>query len=249
MFFNPKTELVGVFITAWAVFICYAMAQQPDLNGVLLFLSTLGYYSIDHFFDLRRMKQANFAFYTKAYFAMIVFAVASFMCLSLFYGFTGTALDFMHRFWPTISLGGIYWALHFLGNNRFTALLKWFLIAVSVGLAMDFPASFQESMLTVLVCLSNVMAFSYLERHKDKMLDNVNLFNTMFKREGLLILLLLVFFVGIMMALLYNMPRGWGVAGYGLMVLLISVWETKFMQNTYRWWLDALLPLAFLPFG
>ncbi len=249
MFFNPKTELVGVFITAWAVFICYAMAQQPDLNGVLLFLSTLGYYGIDHFFDLRRMKQAKFAFYTKAYSAVIVFAAASFMCLSLFYGFTSTALDFMHRFWPTISLGGIYWALHFLGNTRFTALLKWFLIAVSVGLAMDFPASFQESMLTVLVCLSNVMAFSYLERHKDKMLDNVNLFNTMFKREGLLILLLLVVFVGIMMALFYNISRGWGVAGYGLMVLLISVWETKFRQNTYRWWLDALLPLAFLPFG
>lgn len=249
MFFNPKTELVGIFITAWAVFICYAMAQQPDLNGVLLFLSTLVYYSTDHFFDLRRMKRAQFTFYTRAYSAVIVFAAAFFMGLLLFYGFADTALGFMHRFWPTISLGGIYWACHFLGNTRFTGLLKWFLIAVSVGLAMDFPASFQESMLTVLVCLSNVMAFSYLERHKDKMLDNVNLFNSMFKREGLFLMLLPVVVSGIVMALFYNIPRGWGVTGYGLMMLLISAWETKFRQNTYRWWLDSLLPLAFLPFG
>gem|GEM_PF-2521710 len=249
LFFYPKTELVGVFITAWAVSICYALVQQPDLNCGLLFFATLGYYSIDHFFDLRRIKQANLTVFTGWYLALIVISALAFAGLMVLHGFASSFNGFMHKFWPTTLIGAIYFALRFWGNGRFTAIMKWFLISLSVGFAINFPAADLETAMPVLVCLCNVMAFSFLERKKDEGLGNVNLFNAGLKKGVIISFLLMVSGAGIIMAWFYNVPRGWGAAVYGVLVLLICSLETKFRQNTYRWWLDALLPMAFLPFG
>lgn len=249
LFFYPKTELVGVFVTAWAVSLCYVLAQQPDLNGGLLFFATLGYYSIDHFFDLRRIKQENLTVFTGWYMALIVFSAVAFAGLMVLHGFSSSFNGFMLKFWPTALIGAIYFALRFFGNGWFTALLKWPLISLSVGFAINISATDLEMEITLLVCLCNVMAFSYLERKKDAGLGNVNLFNAGLNKGVLISFLLLVFGAGIILALFYHVPIGWGATVYGMLVLMICIFETKFRQNTYRWWLDALLPLAFLPFG
>jgi hypothetical protein len=88
-----------------------------------------------------------------------------------------------------------------------------------------------------------------MERHKDEMFGNRNIFQLRLKKNGLISFLIFLILLGIISDLFLDIKQGFGLTFYSFFSLMVVLSERKFRQNTYRWWLDALLPVAFLPFG
>lgn len=237
-----------MFITAWSVALCCGLYNGFDTNVLLLFLSTLGYYALDHALDIFRYRKSGLNHYLIACLLLALLSMLSFAAVLVFFGFAKTSDAFTARFWPTLLISGCYLLLRL---NRASLLLfvRLLLIALGVGFAIVFPSQMKESMLATTVCFCNVWAFAYMERNKDAELGNKSLFNGVFEKNSLQILLLCAAITGVFFRLFFAIQGGFGLAFYAVSCLLILKNESKFKQNTYRWWLDALLPLAFLPLG
>lgn len=240
---------MGVFITAWAVTLSFTLVNEPNWNAVLLFLSTLGYYSLDHLLDLRKINSAALKSYRIWYGGVIVLSILGFFGLTIYLGFEQSMHGFLMRFWPTGLIGLLYMSLLFFKQNLIFATLKLLMVAFAAGIAIAFAKEDKALITAPLVCLSNILTFSYLERKKDCVLGNVNIFRTSSNGIWLIYFLIMVAGAGILMALFFDVKYGFGAGIYSMLALVVMWNESKFRQNTYRWWLDALLPIAFLPFG
>lgn len=240
---------MGVFITAWAVALCFVLVNEPDLNAVLLFFSTLGFYSLDHLLDLRKINSVDLKSYMIWYSGLIVISISGFLGLTIYLGAEQSMHGFLMRFWPTGLIGLLYLNLRFFKQDLIFATLKLLMVAFAAGFAIAFPAGDKALIVAPLVCLSNVLAFSYLERKKDYALGNVNIFRTSSNGIWLIYFIFMLSGAGILMELFFDVKYGFGAAIYSMIALVMMRNESKFRQNTYRWWLDALLPIAFLPFG
>lgn len=248
-FFSPRTELVGVFITAWAVTLSFTLVNEPNWNAVLLFLSTLGYYSLDHLLDLRKINSAALKSYRIWYGGVIVLSILGFFGLTIYLGFKQSMHGFLMRFWPTGLISLLYLILLFYKQDKIFVTLKLLMVGFAAGFAIAFPAGHEALIVASLVCLNNILAFSYLERKKDYALGNVSIFRTSSKGIWLIYFSFMVAGAGILMELFFDVKYGFGAGIYSMLALVVMWNESKFRQNTYRWWLDALLPIAFLPFG
>jgi hypothetical protein len=246
--FYPLTEFIGIFITAWAIALSYGLHGQFDANTILLFLSTLGYYALDHGLDLIRFQNTSLRCYLRAYMALFVLSACVFGAVVFYAGIMESLRIFMLRFWPTLLIAALYFLVRRKTTQLFL-LIKCLLISLGVGFAVSFPFLHPEILIAPLVCLSNVLVFAFLERNKDAELGNANLFHVGFKKNYLVYGLVIVSAAGIIMQWVFDFKGGFGLAIYAFLSFMILINETKFRENTYRWWLDALLPVAFLPLG
>jgi len=246
--FYPLTEIIGIFITAWAVALCYLLQGRFDNNSLLLFLATLAYYALDHGLDARRFRTESFSHYLKICLLLCALSVLAFGVLLFYFGFMESLGNFMLRFYPTSAIGLLYILLRTKTAKGFL-ILKSLLIALGVGFAISFPSLHGKTLIAPLLCWVNVLVFAYMERNKDAELGNANLFNNGFKKKSLLVGLVIVAIAGTIMQWNLYLHGGFGLSIYACLSIIIMVNEAKFRQNTYRWWLDALLPLAFLPLG
>lgn len=246
--YYPLTEFIGVFVTAWAIALCCGLYNGFDANILLLFLSTLGYYALDHALDIFKFRKTGLQLYLIACLLLALLAMLSFAAVLVFYGIEKTSVAFVGRFWPTLLISGGYFLVR-LSRARLLLFVRPLLIAMGVGFAIVFPAQMTDCMVASVVCFCNVCAFAYMERHKDAELGNTSLFNGVFEKYSLQILLLCAAIAGVVFRLFFAVQGGVGLSVYAVSCLLILKNETKFRLNTYRWWLDALLPVAFLPFG
>jgi hypothetical protein len=244
--FYPLTELIGIFITAWAVALSYGLQGQFDINTLLLFLATLAYYALDHGLDARRFRTESFSHYLKLCMALCALSVLAFGVLLFQFGFMESLRSFMLRFYPTLATGLLYISLRTKTAIGFL-ILKSLLIALGVGFAISFPSLHVKTLIAPLLCWVNVLVFAYMERNKDVELGNANLFNNGFTKKSLLVGLVIVVITGIIMQWILSVNGGYGLSIYACLSIIIMVNEAKFRQNTYRWWLDALLPVTFLP--
>jgi hypothetical protein len=240
---------VGVFITAWAMALCFMLVNEPNWNALFLLLSTLGYYSLDHLLDLRKINSVALKSYTIWYFVLIVLSISVYLGLTIYLGFSQSIYGFLMRFWPTVLIGLLYLSLRFLKQGLFSAALKLLMIAFAAGFAIVFPAEAKHLLIAPLVCLSNVLVFSYLERKKDFALGNNGLFQVSSTETWLTYFLIVLAGTAVLMKIIFDVKYGFGAGIYSILALFMMQNESKFRQNTYRWWLDALLPVAFLPFG
>lgn len=237
-----------MFITAWAVALCCGLYNGFDANVLLLFLSTLSYYALDHALDIFKLRKTGLHIYLIACLLLALLAMLSVAAVLVYYGFEKTSVAFVGRFCPTLLISGGYLIVR-LSRARLLLFVRPLLIAMAVGFAIVFPAQVPVSMLASVVCFCNVCAFAYMERNKDAELGNRSLFHGVFEKNNLQILLLCAAIAGVIFGLFFAVQAGIGLAFYAVSCLLILKNETKFSQNTYRWWLDALLPVAFLPLG
>ena len=237
-----------MFITAWSVALCCGFHNGFDANVLLLFLSTLGYYAVDHALDIFKFRKSGLQLYLIACLLLAFAATLIFTGILVFHGFEKTWVAFTVRFWPTLLISGCYLLLR-LSRASMMLFFRPLLIALGVGFAIVFPSQMNEGMVAIMVCFCNVWAFAFLERKKDAELGNTNLFNGVFEKNSLQILLLFAAITGVFSRLFFATQGGFGLAFYTVSCLLILKNESRFRQNTYRWWLDALLPVAFLPLG
>ena len=237
-----------MFITAWSVALCCGLHNGFDANVLLLFLSTLGYYAVDHALDIFKFRKSGLQLYLIACLLLAFAATLIFTGILVFHGFEKTWVAFTVRFWPTLLISGCYLLLR-LSRAPLMLFVRPLLIALGVGFAIVFPSRITESMVASMVCFCNVWVFAFLERKKDAELGNTNLFNGSFGKNSLNMVLVVTAIAGVFFRLFFATQGGFGLAIYAVSCLLILKNESKFRQNTYRWWLDALLPVAFLPLG
>ena len=246
--FYPVTELIGIFITAWAVSLIYGLLGQFGANAIMLFLATLAYYALDHGLDARRFRNDSLSHYLKVCLLLCVVSILAFGGMLFYFGFMESLLSFMLRFYPTLAIGIFYILLRNKTSKGFL-LLKSLLIALGVGFAISFPSLHINTLIAPLLCWVNVLVFACMERNKDAELGNANLFNAGCTKKSLLVGLVIVVAIGLIIQRIFSEQGGLGLSIYVFLSIIILVNEAKFKQNTYRWWLDALLPVAFLPFG
>ncbi len=246
--YYPLTEIVGVFITAWAVALSCGLYNGFDIQILLLFLSTLGYYSIDHALDLLKFRKSELKFYLLGSLLLALMALLIFTGTLVFCGFEKTWIAFVNRFWPTLLISGIYLLVR-LSRSSVLLFVRPLMIAMGVGFAIVYPVYMAESMVAAMVCFCNVWVFGFMERNKDAELGNASVFNSLFGKNSMYILLLGAAIAGVFFRLFFAVQEGIGLAFYAVFCILILKNESKFRQNTYRWWLDAVLPVAFLPLG
>jgi len=246
--FYPLTELIGIFVTAWAVALSYGLQGQFDANALLLFLSTLAYYAMDHSLDALRFRAASLSYYLKICIMLCCLSVLAFGGVLFYFGFMESLLSFMLRFWPTLVTAVLYVLLRSTTAKGFL-ILKSLLIVLGVGFAISFPCMQLKTLIAPLLCWVNVLVFACMERNKDAELSNANLFDVGFTKKRLMLVLVIVFAAGMIMQWIFFVKGGLGLSVYAFLSIIILMNESKFRENTYRWWLDALLPVAFLPLG
>jgi hypothetical protein len=162
-----------VFITAWSVALCCGLNNGFDTNVLLLFLSTLGYYALDHALDIFRFRKSGLQLYLIACLLLGLTAMLIFTGILVFHGFEKTWVAFTVRFWPTLLISGCYLLLR-LSRAPLMLFVRPLLIALGVGFAIVFPSQMNEGMVAIMVCFCNVWAFAFLERKKDAELGNTN---------------------------------------------------------------------------
>ncbi len=239
---------MGVFITSWSVALSFWLSQGFELNMFLLALATMGYYSLDHWLDLKAITGAGLERFRLANGLLLLTATLFALILAASNGFVATVLSFAERFWLSGLIGAIYFLLRWV-RSPLKVLLKPLLIALAAGAAIAKPALGLDWLQAALVCFCNVLVFAYLERNKDLELGNPNLFNSGFEKRWLTGFIVLAILFGIASDFLLEHRHGYGLTLYAFLSLMILLSEQKLKESTYRWWLDACLPLAFLPIG
>jgi len=175
-------------------------------------------------------------------------SVLAFGGVLFYFGFMESLLSFMLRFWPTLVTAVLYVLLRSTTAKGFL-ILKSLLIVLGVGFAISFPCMQLKTLIAPLLCWVNVLVFACMERNKDAELSNANLFDVGFTKKRLMLVLVIVFAAGMIMQWIFFVKGGLGLSVYTFLSIIILMNESKFRENTYRWWLDALLPVAFLPLG
>ena len=246
--YYPLTEVVGVFITAWSIGLCYVLCQGLDIYAYLLVCACVVYYGFDHWQDLQKLSDGYYLKYRRINLLTLVFASLIGLFIMVQSGFMQTLQAFYERFWPTVWISVAYVFLRRL-HYAWVDYLKILLVALAVGLAVEVPSMGLKTVHAVLICVCNLMVFAYLERHKDELFGNRNVFQLGLKKRGLISFLIFLILLGIISDLFLDIQQGFGLTFYSFFSLMVVLSERKFRQNTYRWWLDALLPVAFLPIG
>lgn len=210
--------------------------------------ATMGYYSLDHWLDLKGISGKGLERYRLANGLLLFSATLFALILAASNGFVASVLSFAERFWLSGLIGVIYFLLRWV-KIPLTVWLKPLLIALAAGAAIANPDLGLDLLHAALVCFCNVLVFACLERHKDLELGNPNLFNIGLEKRWLTGFIVLAILIGIVSDFLLKNSHGYGLTLYAFLSLMILLSEQKLKESTYRWWLDACLPLAFLPIG